>query len=149
LRVLRARGARDQFHVGSRQRGDRQLLFRERQPGVKGRDHEHIGHERGPDPPGWQRLLQLHGQHFGHHRNLRHLRQRLLGSAAFTAPGSQDFSVGTVAKALGFPGKFENTSAYQGYLDVGAVQHTDPAGGGSTYVINQIRNMFLFNETEP
>jgi hypothetical protein len=72
-----------------------------------------------------------------------------LGSAAFTAPGSQDFSVGTVAKALGFPGKFENTSAYQGYLDVGAVQRQEPAGGGSTYVINQIRNMFLFNETEP
>jgi hypothetical protein len=33
--------------------------------------------------------------------------------------------------------------------DVGAVQHTDPAGGGNTYVVNQIRNMFLFNETEP
>jgi hypothetical protein len=53
-----------------------------------------------------------------------------LASAAFSAPGSQDFSVGTVAKAIGFPGAFENTSVYRSYLDVGAVQRQEPAAAG-------------------
>lgn len=54
-----------------------------------------------------------------------------LSSAAFTAPTTDDFSIGTVAAAIGFPGTFEN-AAYQGYLDIGAVQRAaggaDPAG---------------------
>jgi hypothetical protein len=56
-----------------------------------------------------------------------------LGSAAFNAPGSSDFSIGTVARALGFPGLFENTNVFQGYLDVGAVQRQEPASGGLIY----------------
>jgi len=53
-----------------------------------------------------------------------------LGSAAFTNAAGGDFSIGTVAKALGFPGVFENISAFRGYLDLGAVQRQEPAGGG-------------------
>jgi hypothetical protein len=53
-----------------------------------------------------------------------------LGSAAFTAPASDDFSIGTVARAIGFPGAFETESSFAGYLDVGAVQRQEPAGGG-------------------
>ncbi len=45
-----------------------------------------------------------------------------LGSAGFLAPGSQNFALNGVAQKLGFPGKFENTAIYQGYLSNGAVQ---------------------------
>lgn len=58
-----------------------------------------------------------------------------LGSAGFVAPGSKNFALNSVAKALGFPGLFENTSVYQGYLDPGAVQRQEPVGGGN--LINQ------------
>lgn len=53
-----------------------------------------------------------------------------LASAGFAAPGSHDFSVSTVAKGIGFPGAFENTSVYRGYLDPGAVQRQEPAASG-------------------
>ncbi len=51
-----------------------------------------------------------------------------LGSEAFRAPASQDFTMLPVGQNLGFPGLFENVSAYQGYLDVGAVQHLGNMG---------------------
>jgi hypothetical protein len=55
-----------------------------------------------------------------------------MGGSGFATPGSQDFDATDYLKAIGFPGLFENTSAYQGYLDNGAVQRQEPAGGGGT-----------------
>ncbi len=51
-----------------------------------------------------------------------------LGSEAFVAPASQNFTLLPVGQGLGFPGLFENVSAYQGYLDPGAVQHAPSLG---------------------
>lgn len=57
--------------------------------------------------------------------------QQTDSSSPFTNAGSADFSlVGTSnAKANGLPGLFENQS-YKSYLDIGAVQREEPAGGG-------------------
>ncbi len=55
----------------------------------------------------------------------------VLASEAFRNPGSQDFTMLPIGQALGFPGAFENVSAYQGYLDIGPLQHqtlTVPSG---------------------
>jgi hypothetical protein len=57
-----------------------------------------------------------------------------LGSAGLTAPGSGDFSATTALKAIGFPGLFENTAVYRGYLDNGAVQRQEPASGGAVVI---------------
>jgi hypothetical protein len=54
----------------------------------------------------------------------------VLGATGFTNAAGGDFSAATTLKAIGFPGPFENTSAYLGYLDNGAVQRQEPAGGG-------------------
>ncbi len=53
-----------------------------------------------------------------------------LASEAFKTPASQDFTLLPVGWGIGYPGKFENTSAFRGYLDVGAVQSI-VAGGGA------------------
>lgn len=58
--------------------------------------------------------------------------QGTLASDPFTAAGAGDFSVTTIAAAKAVPGPFENTSAFQGYLDLGAVQRQ--ASGGSANV---------------
>jgi hypothetical protein len=50
-----------------------------------------------------------------------------LASSGFSAPGSHNFTPNAVLKAIGFPGKFQNTSLYQGYVDNGAVQRQEPA----------------------
>ena len=47
----------------------------------------------------------------------------------FTDAAGGDFSVGTAMKATGSPGAFPGSST-TGYLDVGAVQRQEPAGGG-------------------
>ncbi len=51
-----------------------------------------------------------------------------------------NFAIGTNLKALGFPGAFQG-GLTTGYLDIGAVQRQEPAGGGSGYsrgrVVNQ------------
>ena len=47
---------------------------------------------------------------------------------AFTNAASGDFSIGTALKAAGFPGAFQGATS-TGYLDVGAVQRQEPAGG--------------------
>lgn len=52
-----------------------------------------------------------------------------LASDPFVNAAGHDFTLNPVAKALGFPGLFENISAFQGYLDLGAVQRIEPAGG--------------------
>jgi hypothetical protein len=52
-----------------------------------------------------------------------------LASEAFIDPViAHNFGVLPVGQGIGFPGKFEGTSAYQGYLDVGAVQHQAALG---------------------
>ncbi len=51
-----------------------------------------------------------------------------LGSEAFVAPASQNFALLPIGQGLGFPGLFENISAYQGYLDISAVQHAPSLG---------------------
>lgn len=60
----------------------------------------------------------------------------ITGSASFfTNPGSGDFSLnntaggGALLRAAGYPGVFKG-GLTTGYLDVGAAQHADPAGGG-------------------
>lgn len=67
-----------------------------------------------------------------------------LALAGFVAPGSQNFSLNPFAWGLGFPGKFENISAYQGYISNGAVQ---PLPG--SVVINKILNNFYYDVPEP
>ena len=57
-----------------------------------------------------------------------------VGASGFTAPGSGDFSAATTIKAVGMPGTFENTSAYRGYMDNGAVQRQEPVAGGDIVV---------------
>jgi hypothetical protein len=52
-----------------------------------------------------------------------------LGSDPWTNAASDDFSLVSAAKALGLPGVFENQS-FIGYMDPGAVQRQEPAGGG-------------------
>ena len=51
----------------------------------------------------------------------------------FTNAAGADFSIGSSspAKAAGFPGAFLGSSS-TGYLDIGAVQRQEPAGGGAT-----------------
>ncbi len=60
------------------------------------------------------------------------------GSASFfTNPGSGDFSLnnngggGAAARAAGYPGVFPG-GLTTGYIDIGAAQHQDSGGGGST-----------------
>lgn len=45
-----------------------------------------------------------------------------LASAGFIAAASQNFGMLGVGQNLGFPGLFESTNTYRGFLDVGAVQ---------------------------
>lgn len=53
----------------------------------------------------------------------------------FTAAGSDDFSLnntagaGAACRAAGFPGVYPGGTT-TGFIDIGAVQHADPAGGG-------------------
>jgi hypothetical protein len=51
-----------------------------------------------------------------------------LASQGFVAPTSQNFAVNAVAQGIAYPGGFEDTTVYTGYLDVGAVQHQNVAG---------------------
>lgn len=65
-----------------------------------------------------------------------------ISAGPFTNPGSGDFSInntaggGAACRAAGFPGAFPG-GLTTGYLDIGAVQHQDSGGGGSSspYVI--------------
>jgi hypothetical protein len=43
-------------------------------------------------------------------------------SEAFIAPASQNFAINPAVMGVGYPGKFENTAVFQGYLYPGAVQ---------------------------
>lgn len=58
-----------------------------------------------------------------------------LSGDPFTNAASGDFSLnntagaGAACRAVGFPGAFPGATT-TGYLDIGAVQHADPAGGG-------------------
>lgn len=52
-----------------------------------------------------------------------------VGSSALTDPGNEDFSVGTDLKAGAWPTSYPSISQTQ-YLDIGAVQREEPAGGG-------------------
>jgi hypothetical protein len=52
-----------------------------------------------------------------------------VGSSALTDPGSGDFSVGTDLKAGAYPTSFKGSSTNQ-YMDIGAAQRQEPAGGG-------------------
>lgn len=56
-----------------------------------------------------------------------------LAGSGFTAGGSHDLTATTALKAIGYPGTLENV-ALTGYLDVGALQRQEPAGGGSTVI---------------
>jgi hypothetical protein len=54
-----------------------------------------------------------------------------LASEAFVNPGGSppNFGILPIGQGIAFPGTFPGTSTYQGYLDVGAVQH---AGSGAS-----------------
>lgn len=60
----------------------------------------------------------------------------------FTDPDNDDFSLnntaggGASARAAGFPGVYSG-AATTGFLDMGAAQHEDPAGGGGNTIITQ------------
>ena len=51
-----------------------------------------------------------------------------VGSSALTNPGAGDFSVGTDLKAGAYPTTFKGSSTSQ-YMDIGAAQRQEPAGG--------------------
>jgi hypothetical protein len=51
-----------------------------------------------------------------------------LASEAFKNPGSHDFTILPVGWQLANPGTFETVSLYQGYEDIGAVQHLTTGG---------------------
>jgi len=53
------------------------------------------------------------------------------GSSALTNPGSGDFSVGTDLKAGAYPTTFKGVATDQ-FMDIGAAQREEPAGGGGT-----------------
>lgn len=59
------------------------------------------------------------------------------GGSAFTNAASNDFSLNSTAsrgaalRAAGYPGLMPRGTS-TGYIDVGAIQHADPAGGGGT-----------------
>lgn len=59
------------------------------------------------------------------------------GGSAFTNAASGDFSLNSTAsrgaalRAAGYPGLMPRGTS-TGYLDIGAIQHADPAGGGGT-----------------
>lgn len=62
----------------------------------------------------------------------------LLAGDPFTDAAVTDLSLTTHAKALGFPGFFEDES-FAGYLDLGAVQREEPTGGGGGSAIYRRR----------
>lgn len=53
----------------------------------------------------------------------------VLGSSPLTNPSSDDFTVSTLLKALGYPSSFKGASTSQ-FLDVGAAQREEAGGGG-------------------
>ena len=53
----------------------------------------------------------------------------VLDSSPLTDPGSDDFTADTLLKALSYPSSFKGASTGQ-FLDVGAAQREEPAGGG-------------------
>lgn len=53
-----------------------------------------------------------------------------LASAGFVAPASQNFAINTVGQGIAEPGTFETFSNFQGYLDIGAVQHQGSGSSG-------------------
>jgi hypothetical protein len=55
--------------------------------------------------------------------------QQTDGSAVATSATDLTPVVGSNARNNGFPGIFENMS-FTNYLDIGAVDHIDPVGGG-------------------
>lgn len=59
----------------------------------------------------------------------------------FTDAANENYGVGTNMKATAFPGAFRG-SASTGYLDKGAVQRQEPAGGGGSFVVNRISKYF-------
>jgi hypothetical protein len=68
----------------------------------------------------------------------------------YTASGSNDYSLnnivgaGASCRAAGFPGRLGSST---GYVDLGAIQHADPVGGGgTTVIINQTTNRYLTEE---
>jgi hypothetical protein len=66
----------------------------------------------------------------------------------YTAQSTQNYAIGTAAKALGFPqNAFKQstsgqTTGVRSYVDVGAVQRQEPSGS-SVIVVNQIRNIHI------
>jgi hypothetical protein len=54
-----------------------------------------------------------------------------VGSSALTNPGGGDFSVGTDLKAGAYPTTFKGVATDQ-FMDIGAAQREEPAGGGGT-----------------
>jgi len=54
-----------------------------------------------------------------------------VSASALAAPGSGDFSVGTDLKAGAYPTTFKGISTDQ-FMDIGAAQREEPAGGGGT-----------------
>ena len=60
-----------------------------------------------------------------------------LASSPFTNAGSGDFTVDTQVKAAGFPAYVGGSqiTTTPTYIDVGAAQRQEPAGGGSTVII--------------
>jgi len=58
----------------------------------------------------------------------------LLAGSGFANAAGHDFTASALLKAAGFPGLYENISAFRGYLDIGAVQRQEQAAGGSTII---------------
>ena len=59
----------------------------------------------------------------------------VLGSSPLTDPSTDDFTVSTALKALAYPSSFKGASTGQ-FLDVGAAQREEPAGGGGGLLVH-------------
>ncbi|MFZ2937669.1 MAG: hypothetical protein WA066_03070 [Candidatus Omnitrophota bacterium] len=59
--------------------------------------------------------------------------ENVAGDVVYQITIGRNFAVGTNLKALGFPGAFQ-AGLSTGYMDIGAVQRQEPAGGGGLLV---------------
>jgi len=56
----------------------------------------------------------------------------ILASAGFPNGATGDFTPSTALQAIGFPGKYQGMTGFQGYMDNGPIQRQEPASGGRT-----------------
>jgi hypothetical protein len=58
-----------------------------------------------------------------------------LAGSGFVNAAGHDFTPSALLLAKGFPGQFENISAFRGYMNPGALQSQASSGGGGGYLV--------------